>query len=80
MYMTNGEYITLQYFLNEMMSQVEAMLKASNQGTAGVDMSIVPTESVRMAMCILAIGPMLFLFMFFQKYFASGIAVGSVKG
>lgn len=80
MYITNGEHITLQYFLNEMLSHIEAMLKTSEQGVAGVDLSALPSESIRMAMCILAIGPMLFLFMFFQKYFTSGIAVGSVKG
>lgn len=80
MYMTNGEHITLQYFLNETLSNVEAMLKASSQGSIVADLSGLPSESIRMAMCIFVVAPMLFLFMFFQKYFTGGIALGSVKG
>jgi putative aldouronate transport system permease protein len=40
----------------------------------------VPTETVRFAMAIVAAGPMLFVFPFFQKYFAKGLTIGGVKG
>jgi putative aldouronate transport system permease protein len=33
-----------------------------------------------MAMAILAGGPMVFIFPFFQKYFVKGLTVGSLKG
>ena len=39
-----------------------------------------PAESMRYAMAMLAAGPMLFIFPFFQKYFCRGLTVGSVKG
>jgi putative aldouronate transport system permease protein len=42
--------------------------------------SNLPTESARMAMAILAAGPIMFVFPFFQKYFVKGLTVGSVKG
>jgi putative aldouronate transport system permease protein len=33
-----------------------------------------------MAMTVLAAGPMLFVFPFFQKYFVKGLTLGSLKG
>ena len=39
-----------------------------------------PSETVRMAMAVVVAGPILFVFPFFQKYFAKGLTLGSVKG
>ncbi|HIR25270.1 MAG TPA: hypothetical protein IAB34_07175 [Candidatus Egerieimonas faecigallinarum] len=38
-----------------------------------------PSESIRMATCILAIGPIIFLYPFLQKYFNKGLTMGAVK-
>jgi putative aldouronate transport system permease protein len=46
----------------------------------GIDFSELPTETTRMAMAVLAAGPMMLIFPFFQRYFARGLQVGSVKG
>ena len=81
MYMTNEKIINLQYFLYRTMSNIDEILKNAQSGSAAqVDVSKLPSETVRMAMCVIAAGPMVFAFMFFQKYFVKGIAVGSVKG
>ena len=40
----------------------------------------IPSETARMAMAIVATGPALIVFPFFQKYFVKGLTVGSVKG
>ena len=39
-----------------------------------------PKETLRYAIAIIAAGPMMVVFPFFQKYFAEGLVVGSVKG
>ena len=39
-----------------------------------------PVEGMRFAMALLAAGPMLVVFPFFQKYFTRGLTVGAVKG
>jgi putative aldouronate transport system permease protein len=39
-----------------------------------------PFQSVRMAMAVIAIGPVLFAFLFIQKYFVRGITLGGLKG
>ncbi|MEC0090016.1 carbohydrate ABC transporter permease [Paenibacillus macquariensis] len=72
----------LQYLLQVMMSNIQEILRNMTSG-GQVDATMLanlPTESTRMAMCILAIAPMLFVFPFFQKYFAKGLTVGAVKG
>ncbi len=78
MYMTDDKILTLQYYLHRTMSNIEEILK--NQNTTGAVMQQIPTETTRMAMCTVAVGPMVIIFMFFQKYFVKGISVGSVKG
>ena len=81
MYMTKDKYISLQYYLYRVMSEIDSMKNMSNVVLQQqVDISSLPNETARMAMCILAAGPMVFVFSFFQKYFVRGIAVGSVKG
>lgn len=40
----------------------------------------VPHLSVTMAMAVVAIGPVVFAFLFVQKYFVRGITLGSIKG
>ena len=46
----------------------------------GMCIADMPTGSMRMAMCVIAAGPMLVVFPFFQKYFVKGLTVGGVKG
>lgn len=81
MYMTNEKIISLQYFLHRTMSNIDAILRNAESGNmVNVDISTLPSETARMAMCILAAGPMVFISMFFQKYFVGGLSVGAVKG
>jgi len=42
--------------------------------------NVLPGENARMAMAVLAIGPIIFAFMAVQKYFVSGLTVGAIKG
>lgn len=80
LYMNDDRYITLQYYLARIMSNIEAVLKNSQSGVNIIDISSLPNETARMAICVLGVSPMLIFFMCFQKYFVKGINVGSVKG
>jgi putative aldouronate transport system permease protein len=40
----------------------------------------VPTESLKMAMTIVATGPILLAYPFIQRYFVQGLTLGAVKG
>ena len=55
---------------------------AKRDGAATINLADVgvPRESMRMAVCLLAMGPILLAAPFFQKYIIKGITIGSVKG
>jgi putative aldouronate transport system permease protein len=78
-YVNNKELWGIQSLLNEMISNIQ-YLSANSNVSSNVDMSKLPSTSVRMAIAFIGILPVLCIFPFLQKYFAKGIAVGAVKG
>ena len=81
LYIDNHELYPLQYLLQVMLRNIQEILRNMMSGVGGLLAAHdLPSDSIRMAMCLLAAGPMLLIFPFFQKYFARGITVGSVKG
>jgi putative aldouronate transport system permease protein len=81
LYIDVDRYMKLQYLLLRLVKNMEFLnsAEAVQYGVIKEGMAI-PLESARMAMCVVAAGPMLLVFPFFQKYFVRGIAIGSVKG
>ena len=81
LYIENENLFKLQYLLMKVLNNIEFLnsYDAIKYGVVNGSTQL-PTYSVRMAMCILAAGPILVVFPFFQKYFVRGITVGAVKG
>ena len=80
LYIDSSAKYPLQYLLQVMLRNIMEILKDMQNNVPSGGMIELPSEGVRMAMCILAIGPMLFVFPCFQKYFTKGLTVGAVKG
>lgn len=78
MFSTSSETWELQFYLYDLLNATTA-LKQMAQGTS-ISTSQLPTESVKLAMAVVATGPVLLFYPFVQKYFVSGITVGAVKG
>lgn len=78
LYISDADKYSLQYMLQTLLGKIDFIRQAGQSGQA-MEMEL-PKESLRMATCIVAAGPMICLFFFFQKYFVSGITVGAVKG
>ena len=79
LFVDDPKLTNLQFLLQNMMSNVQKMSENSYYAAASSGMDI-PTEGARMALCIVATGPILFVYPFFQKYFIQGLTVGSIKG
>lgn len=80
MFIENGKYVSLQYLLYKIQANLQ-MLSSSFAQEMGLSLGKnMPSLTARMALCIVAAGPMLMIFPFFQKYFVKGIVIGAVKG
>ncbi|MDY4975420.1 MAG: carbohydrate ABC transporter permease [Clostridia bacterium] len=80
LYVTKQELYPLQYLLQSMLRNMQEIMKNIELTGMMIDTGSLPMESMRMAMAVLAVGPILLIFPFFQKYFVQGLTVGSVKG
>lgn len=79
LFIDEPKLMPLQYLLQRIMNNIQELAdRPLSVGT--IEVVEFPSESARMAMAVIAAGPMLFIFPFFQKYFVKGLAVGSVKG
>jgi putative aldouronate transport system permease protein len=73
----------VQYLLYKMIANISYLannpVAAAEIAKAG-GMFNFPSETVRMALVIVGVGPIVFAYPFFQKYFIRGLTVGAVKG
>lgn len=78
MFINDRDKFPLQYFLYNILSNVNAI--SSGRIPAGAAANIkLPSETVKMAVTVITIGPIIFLYPFVQKYFVEGIMTGAVK-
>lgn len=80
LYIDVDNLVPLPAMLSRMMSNITYLTTQKTNSFITINISNLPKESARMAMCLLAAGPMLFIFPFFQKYFVRGLTAGSMKG
>lgn len=78
-YLTNPELFGIQNLLIRIMNNVEFLRSGSSNFMGVVDVDL-PSTSVRMAMAVIGILPILLVYPFVQKYFIKGVVVGAVKG
>ncbi|MBO4510925.1 MAG: carbohydrate ABC transporter permease [Lachnospiraceae bacterium] len=77
-YIDDKSLYTIQAILNSINESISAL--TSLGGTAGVSAADLPSTTIRMAVAVVGILPVLVIYPFFQKYFAAGLMAGSVKG
>ena len=72
-------YYNLQYTIYQTMNNLK-FLKENASRMGGVNVSNLPSESFRMAMAVVTVGPIILAYPFFQQYFVKGLTIGAVKG
>lgn len=78
MFSTSSKTWELQFYLYDLLNATQALRQmAQNTSVTTADL---PSESIKLAMAVVATGPVLLFYPFVQKYFVSGITVGAVKG
>ena len=77
-YVTDERLYTVQYFMQKVLDSAEFMKQAYQSIGLGAG-SKFPTETLKFAMCVIAVLPVFAAFPYLQKYFSKGMAVGAVK-
>lgn len=78
LYINTPEKYPLQYMLYDMLMQTQALARIASQ--VGIKVENLPSNSLKLAMAVVATGPIILVYPFVQKYFVKGITIGSVKG
>jgi len=78
LYLNSQSKYPLQYMLYDMLNRSTAM--AEMAAFTGMVVEEIPTYSLKMAMAVVATGPILLAYPFVQRFFIKGITIGSVKG
>jgi putative aldouronate transport system permease protein len=82
LYINDSKYYNLQYSMYQALRSLQFLTSslASASGNTSSSLAKVPGETLRMAMAIIGIGPIVFAYPFFQRYFIKGLTIGAVKG
>ena len=82
LYVSNESMQPLQYFLYKQVNNIEAYKRILESGAGGGALAAMsmPTQTLKMALTVVVIGPIILLYPFVQKYFVQGITIGAVKG
>ncbi len=73
LYLSDPKKITLQLFLVNLVRQADLVDSITSE-------VIVPPDTVRSAAVVIGVTPILLVYPFMQRYFVTGITLGSVKG
>lgn len=80
-YVTDPSLFSIQVLLSRILSDIQFLLSRTTvTGVSAGNISSIPSVSIRMAIAVLGIIPIMILFPFFQKYFVKGMTIGAVKG
>lgn len=82
LFINNENLVPLQLLLVRTLNTIEFITSRPEftQSMITFDVSAFPKTSAKFAVVILAAGPMLIVFPFFQRYFVAGLTVGAIKG
>lgn len=80
-YVTDKKLFSIQNLLNRILLDLQFLQSNTQQMGQGAELvSKLPLDTMRMAMAVIGIIPLISAYPFFQKYFVKGLTIGAVKG
>lgn len=76
-YLTETKFYSIQNILNAINTSVQFL---ANNSVSGTNFGDIPSTTVRMAIAVVGVLPLLIVYPYFQKYFVKGLTIGGVKG
>lgn len=78
LFIEDPDKFTLPFLLFNTINRFEALSRAV--AGSGIPLPDMPTQSLKLAIAIISIGPLVFLFPALQRFFVKGLTIGAVKG
>lgn len=73
-------YYTIQIVLNNINEDIRAIAAAATSSSGSLSANVsMPSTTIRMAIAVVGVLPILVMYPFFQRYFVKGITLGGVK-
>ena len=79
-YITDKNLVSIQALLNNMLMNAQYLQQSMDASSIATDAANIPSLSLRMAIAVVGMLPMILMYPFFQKYYMKGLTVGAVKG
>lgn len=78
-YISDTNLYSLQQLLKSIVDNINTLSSMANSADVALAVSKMPGTSIRMAIAVIGVIPVMVLYPFFQKAFIAGIALGGVK-
>jgi len=75
-----AKYYSLQFTIYTTLNNIRFLLENADKMQGLVNISELPSQTFRMAMAVVTIGPIVLAYPFFQRYFIRGLTIGAIKG
>jgi putative aldouronate transport system permease protein len=75
-----AKYYSLQFTIYTTLNNIRFLLENADKMQGIVNLSTLPSQTFRMAMAVVTVGPIIFAYPFFQRYFIRGLTIGAIKG
>jgi len=75
-----AKYYSLQFTIYTTLNNIRFLLENADKLQGVVNISDLPSQTFRMAMAVVTVGPIIFAYPFFQRYFIRGLTIGALKG
>lgn len=76
----DAQYYSLQFTIYTTLNNIRFLLENADKMQGLVNISELPSQTFRMAMAVVTVGPIIFAYPFFQRFFIKGLTIGAVKG
>jgi putative aldouronate transport system permease protein len=75
-----AQYFNLQFTIYTTLNNIRFLLENADKMQGLVNVSALPSQTFRMAMAVVTVGPIIFAYPFFQRFFIRGLTIGAIKG
>ncbi len=76
----DAQFYSLQFTIYTTLNNIRFLLENADKMQGLVNISELPSQTFRMAMAVVTVGPIILAYPFFQRFFIRGLTIGAIKG